>query len=163
LSTDPPATQRLYASTEFFRDALPSSSGLPLHRVTAGFCAAAILAIEEDWKEIIKVLDQTVMLIPKVVLPTNSRDDMQHILPKLRGLGILAASIFNNAHRPPLDSLYAIESCRGIIASFSINARFNSTLLRHTHYNLWSKYSNVQGEISSIYPTASPSLIVSAL
>jgi len=142
--------QGLRESTEVYQQALSCSNGFPLHRVIGGSLAAWSLAMGDDLEGAIKVLDQTLVLVPKVTSPTNSRDDMQYMLPKLSGLGILAASVFCRSHRSPMESLYALENCRGIIASIAINARSDTALLKDKHPRLWSRYTKFQEEIASI-------------
>ncbi|KAI9663908.1 MAG: hypothetical protein M1821_007398 [Bathelium mastoideum] len=140
----------LRESSQVFSQALNCSTGFPLDRVVGGYMTASILATIEDYAGADKALRQTLELVPRVTSPTNSRDDLQYVLPKLSGLGILAASVFSMSHRSPVEAIYAIEDCRGIIANFTMNARSNTDLLKEKHPDLWSHHTQLQNEIGNL-------------
>jgi tetratricopeptide (TPR) repeat protein len=142
--------QDFWDATKSYQDAISIDQGLPIERFTAGYCAVRNLAMVDDMTSASEVLGQALALVRMIVSPTNSRSDMQYLLPKLRGLGLLAASILCRLGKPALDSLHAREQCTNIIASHTINGRPDTAILRTNYPDLWSRYSELQASISGI-------------
>lgn len=92
--------------------------------------AADIAMNADEWEEATRYLAESIDLLPKVVLRSNSRKDHQHNLKTLSNLGPLAASIFLKAGKSPLESLQALEKARGVISSLVMDSRSNVSLLR---------------------------------
>ena len=144
------SSEDLRSSTEAFQKALSCSVGVPIVRISAGIYAVDNLLDEEKWNAAADTLSDILRLLPDVTPTTNSRDDMQHTLGLLSRLASLSTSVFLKAGKSPLEALQALERARGVIASFLIDARSDTSILKENHPELWSRYTHCQREITAM-------------
>ena len=137
-------------STKRFMQAALSETCFPLVRIAAAMFAVDNLVIEEEWGIAADMLAAALLILGEVVLPTNFRDDMQYLLKLLSKLASLTVSVFLKAGKSPLEALQGLEKARGIIASFSIDARSDLSILERQQPELFSRYMDCQNEITRL-------------
>ena len=153
------AYQNLYKQTKSTVDqetgrivllkSLYHANGSPLLRLNSGSRAADIAVEGQDWTRACDLLKDSLDLLPKIAKPINSHDDLQHVLRQLSDLGPQAASVYLKAGKSALESLQAVERCRGVIASLIIDSRSDVSLLEERYPDLGSEYRHLREVIAA--------------
>lgn len=94
------------------------------------------------------LLEEAVLLIPRITLRFLGREDLQH-LSQLNGLPSEAASFALEAGRDASDALKLLELGRGIITSFGIDSRSELTELEETHRELFQSFTSLRAVMNS--------------
>ena len=121
----------------------------PTIRLESGIAAAEIAIGSQDWREGALHLENLIDLLPKIVPRSNSHDDFQYVLRQVSGLGSLTASVFLQAGKSALESLQAVEKCRGVIASLMVDSRSDISLLRQAYPDMWSRYHRLREAVAA--------------
>lgn len=79
-------------------------------------------------------------MLPKLLSRIDSRQDLQHALTEVRGVGSVAASALLEAENPPCEVLWLLERGRGIIAGLVIDSRWEDSLLKKSHPDIYSRF-----------------------
>jgi tetratricopeptide (TPR) repeat protein len=133
---------------DMFLLSLHHPTGTPLDRVLAGLKAANIAEDKEDWNACTDYLTSCIELLPRITMPSNSQEDLEHTLRQLAGLGPRAAVICLRAGRSFMESLYALDRCRTVIGSLMINSRSDISLLEERFPDLAAEYKRLRHCIS---------------
>lgn len=132
-----------------FEQALQNPIGSTLERIAAGRRAASIARDVQDWKGAAEIYAQCVELLPAIAIPTKSQSDLGHVLRQLANLGAESAYAFLMAGRSAFESLQMLESCRGVIASLTIDLRSDLSQLEALHPTIAAKYRQLRESLSS--------------
>jgi hypothetical protein len=127
---------------------LRGRAGTPFDRILAGLKAAEIAQSKEDWIHCADYLSECIELLPKVTLPTNSQEDLEHVLQRLGNLGPRAAAIYLRANRTDMESLQALDRCRIVIGGLLIDAKSDVSLLEEQHAELAAEYKRLRNSIA---------------
>lgn len=95
------------------------------------------------------LLEEAVLLIPKITLRFLGREDLQHLSSKLNGLPSEAASCALEAGRNASHALKLLELGRGIITSLSIDSRSELTELEETDPQLFRSFTSLRAVMNS--------------
>lgn len=98
------------------------------------------------------LLQDAVLLLPKVSPRSLERQDQQYNLKKLNGIAEDAASFALGAGKTAYDALKLLELSRGIIMGFAIDCRSDLSDLEKTHPKLSQKFDSLRTEIDSPLP-----------
>lgn len=123
-------------------------SKMPLSRLIAGPPIVSSAVLQGLWMRAVQFLDEIILLVPDIILPSRHRVDSQHILRGLANISHLAATIYLKAGKSALEALEALESFRGIIANFQIDTNSEISILKECDPQLWNEYSQCRDEIS---------------
>ncbi|CUS09063.1 unnamed protein product, partial [Tuber aestivum] len=132
-----------------YHEALNSRTSPPRSRIQAAHRAATLLYAARMFPESSSILGDAVNLIPHVDLRFLTRDDQQHILSQISGLASDAASMALQAGREAYHGLKLLELGRGIIMSFSIDARSEPYHLKTDHPLVFDQFNSLRVEIDS--------------
>ncbi|MBB5109624.1 CHAT domain-containing protein [Streptomyces spectabilis] len=94
----------------------------PLIRMRAAWAYADAARRDGDFAEAVKGFELAVELLPRIAPPSLSRDDREHRLGRLAGLGSEAAAAALDAGRPRL-ALELLEQARGFLLGEVLTAR----------------------------------------
>ncbi len=133
----------------YFTKSLRQSNSPPLERFEGGREAADITIEIQKWGSGARYLAESLDLLPRIVPRPNSNNDLQYILCQLSGLGPLTASIFLRAGKSALESLQALEKCRGVISSLIIDSKSDVSLLKKRPLGLWSRYCRLREVVAA--------------
>ena len=150
LSRKTASRKRLSCSIKAFQDAATCSAGFPNIRVFASVEAVNILIEEEQWSAAANTLDFFFELLPEIILPKKSRDDLQYVLGLLSGIASLGASVYLKNRMSPVHALQALEKARGIISNLLIDTRSDVSILKEKYPKLWSRYTQCQQDITAL-------------
>jgi hypothetical protein len=131
-----------------FLQSLRGQAGTPLDRMLAGQKAADIAQSREDWGHCADYLAECIELLPKVTTPTNSQEDLEHVLQQLANLGSRAAAVYHRADRTAMESLQALDRCRTVIGGLLVNAKSDLSLLEELHTELAAEYKHLRDSIA---------------
>lgn len=137
-----------HKARSLFEESLHAPNGAPLERVEAGIRAAIISLQDQDLTACVSNLEGCIDLLPTIVPPTKSQDDLQYVLRQLGGLGSQAAFVFLEAGKTAFEALEALEKCRGVIASLTIDLRSDVSSLAESHPTLASEYQELRAHLS---------------
>ncbi|KAK4960803.1 hypothetical protein LTR66_012868 [Elasticomyces elasticus] len=141
------ATNDLVEAAQLFIQSLHSVSGYPLVRIRSGRSAGLSYLKSGRWEEASRILDEAVMLLPRICPRSLPRDDQQHVLKALSGLSALAASAALQARKTDAQALEILEAGRGIMASLAINSRSDVSDLAEKHRDLYDQYIKLRDTI----------------
>jgi TPR repeat protein len=127
---------------------LRGRAGTPFDRILAGLKAAEIAQTKNDWPHCADYLSECIELLPKVTLPTNSQEDLEHMLQRLGNLGPKAAAVYLRANRTDIESLQALDRCRTVIGGLLVDARSDVSLLEEQHAELAAEYKRLRDSIA---------------
>ena len=150
LSQKTASPKRLNCSIKAFQDAASCSTGFPNIRILASVEAINILIKQEQWSTAANSFDYFFELLPEIILPEKSRNDLQYVLGLLSGIGSRAASVYLKAGNSPVHALQALEKARGIISSLLIDTRSDVSILKEHYPQLWSRYTQCQQHIAAL-------------
>jgi len=119
-----------------------------MFRLYSGSSIVALAALSGLWSRAAKYLDEIIPLLPDIIPPSRTRDDSQHILRHLYDIAPIAATVYLNVGRSPLEALEALESFRGIIANVQVDAKSDVSMLKDHHPHLWNEYTKCRDELS---------------
>lgn len=150
LSRMTASPKRLKCSIKALQDAATCSAGFPNIRIFASVEAVNILIEEEQWSAAANTLDCFFEILPEIILPKKSRDDLQYVLGRLSGSASLAASVYLKDGRSPVYALQALEKARGIISNLLIDTKSDVSILKENYPKLWSRYTQCQQQIAAL-------------
>jgi hypothetical protein len=81
-------------------------------------------------------------------MPSNSQEDLEHVLRRLARLGSRAAAVYLRASRSPMESLQALDRCRTVIGGLLVNSKSDVSLLEERHPELAAEYKRLRNSIS---------------
>lgn len=138
----------LQLARECFSDCLGQNNATPLQRLRGGRKAAGIAIEQQAWQLAAAYLSQCIDLVPRISSRSSSHDDLHHILQQLSGLGPLAAWVYLRAGRSVIESLQALEQCRGIISSLIMDSRSDVSLLIESHPEVAARYCGLRKAVA---------------
>ena len=133
---------------ECFLDCLRQANATPLQRLSGGRKAANIAIEQQEWQLAAAYLSECIDLVPKISSRSNSHDDLHHVLQQLSGLGSIATWVYLRAGRSIVESLQALEQCRGIISSLIMDSRSDTSLLREAHPEIAARYCGLRDAVA---------------
>ncbi|KAF2809316.1 uncharacterized protein BDZ99DRAFT_388947, partial [Mytilinidion resinicola] len=133
---------------DLFIQCLHNFNGTPLERLLAGLKAADVAQENKEWNDCAKYLAECIDLLPEVATPSNSQNDLEHVLSQLAGLGPRAATVYPRANRSATESLQALDKCRAVIGSLMIDSKSDYSLLKEHHPGLAAEYKSLRESIS---------------
>ena len=133
---------------ERFLDCLRQPNATPLQRLSGGRKAANIAIEQQEWQVAAACLSQCVELVPRISSRSNSHDDLYHVLQQLSGLGSLTAWVYLKGGRSVIDSLQALEQCRGIISSLIVDSRSDVSLLNDAYPEVSARYCGLREAVA---------------
>ena len=142
------STDDLQEALTLFIESLYHSDSPHFDCLVSGIQAAYITSVDRQYDQAAQYLTECLHLLQKAVLRSNSHEDLQYILRKLKGLGSLTASVFLRAGKSTLESLQALEKSRGVISSFVIDSRSDVSMLEERDPDLWSEYCYLRESIA---------------
>ncbi|KAI1497215.1 CHAT domain-containing protein [Biscogniauxia marginata] len=109
------------------------SNGPSAVRVRAAYKAARILLNLRRWEESITLLNQAVLMLPRIGPYNLKQRDQQHMLKDFAGLATLAASAALLGEKGPVQALQLLELGRGVIASLRFGVGSDPITLKKQH------------------------------
>ncbi|MET9804226.1 CHAT domain-containing protein [Streptomyces sp. NPDC006368] len=120
----------------------------PLIRMRAAWAYADAARRDGDFVEAIKGFELAVELLPRIAPPSLSRDDREHRLGRLAGLGSEAAAAALDAGRPGL-GLELLEQARGILLGEVLTARGELEKLAEREPTLHAEFQRLRDALSA--------------
>ena len=133
---------------ERFLDCLRQPNATPLQRLSGGRKAAKIAIEQQEWQVAAACLSQCVELVPRISSRSNSHDDLYHVLQQISGLGSLTAWVYIKAGKSVIESLQALEQCRGIISSLIVDSRSDVSLLNVAYPEVSARYCGLREAVA---------------
>ncbi|TVY12601.1 hypothetical protein LARI1_G009585, partial [Lachnellula arida] len=135
---------------DVFEMAIDCKSSSPRNRLSAGRRLLDNYIANKSWSKCAQVVETLLQILPEVTPPSQSRQDMQHVLEGLSDLASISASVLLKAGKPSSEALKALEQGRGIIASLMLDARSDTSKLNEEHPGLCSQYKRCQEQIENL-------------
>lgn len=114
--------------------------------------ASNLTILNSFLEESSSLLEDAILLLPKVSPRSLERQDQQYNLLRSNGLATLAASSVLEAGRTAYDALRLLELSRGIIMGFAIDCRSDLSNLEEMHPELFNKFNTLRIEIDTPLP-----------
>ena len=140
----------LRRSTEASKVSLRDPFAFPLTRLRAGRIGLQNLIEEKNWEASAKIVEELIQVLPELTPPLGRRNDLEHSIRSVSGLGSLAASVLLKAKKPPAEALQALESCRGLIAGLMMDANSDVSILKDQQPDLWTRYTKCRQQIAEL-------------
>jgi len=141
------STKDLVDSHNIFHGIRHSKFASPKLRIRAAVYDGDVLWELQEYGRASNVLEEAVALLPR--LRPLGRDDLQHTMSHLSGIGPNAASMALETGRSAYDSLRLLELGRAVIMGFSLDYRSELSDLRAVHPNEAAEFEIVRRKIDS--------------
>ncbi|KAK5465500.1 hypothetical protein LTS15_002063 [Exophiala xenobiotica] len=123
---------------------------LPTRRLFAGLRLVFNQTAEELWTEAANTIDRIVPLLSEVIAPSHSRDDVQNLLRTFHEISSVAPAVCLKAGRSAMQALEVLENFRGIIASLTVDARSDVSMLQEKQLDLWRRYTECRNQLAAL-------------
>ncbi|KAI9764585.1 MAG: hypothetical protein M1840_008314 [Geoglossum simile] len=104
----------------------------------------------KSWSSAAGQIDLLLEMLPKVILPSSSRDDLQFFLRKTWHIFPLMPVAYLNGGGSSSAALGVLESCRGMILNLILNGRSEVSMLQEEQPDLWAEYIHCRDQISRL-------------
>ncbi|KAF9639218.1 hypothetical protein BFW01_g11024 [Lasiodiplodia theobromae] len=139
----------LESSLASYRQGWDCHTALPSIRIRSARRVASLLALQSEWEESSKYLNNAVLLLPTVSTRLLQHTDKQHILQDCAGLASTAAATALNAGKEAHKALELLELGRGVIAGLLLDMRTDISDLKLQHPTLADEFASLRNELDS--------------
>ncbi|RDW82942.1 hypothetical protein BP5796_04433 [Coleophoma crateriformis] len=141
------AAEDLAESRANFLSALEQHHSPPSARMSAGMRALGSCARASDWDKACEVAQETILLVPQLVVRSLENSDKQNLLSQITGLGADAAAVHLQAGKPVADALTLLEQARGVLGASLEELRMDTSALRLECPALATRFLHLQSEL----------------